>query len=91
MKVNATTVDEVKAAWPLPQVPVVLISATKPQPPVFTVERRREVTSLQARLVLQIPEARPEEAKGCGHNIPGECPSVVSKAVLTMLLKLPKK
>jgi pimeloyl-ACP methyl ester carboxylesterase len=43
MDVNGTTVDEVKAAWPLPPVPVVLISATK----LFTPGWRRKVTSLQ--------------------------------------------
>ena len=24
---------------------------------------------------------------GCGHNIPGECPSVITDAVLTMLVR----
>jgi pimeloyl-ACP methyl ester carboxylesterase len=91
MDVNATTVDEVKAAWPLPHVPVVVISATKIQPPVFTVERRKEVTSLQTALVLQMPGALQIEATGCGHNIPGECPTVVTNAVLTMITKLASK
>jgi pimeloyl-ACP methyl ester carboxylesterase len=91
MDANATTVDEVKAAWPLPHVPVVVISATKIQPPMFTVERRKEMTSLQSALVQRIPGARQVEATGCGHNIPGECPSVVSQVVLTMLSKVTKK
>jgi pimeloyl-ACP methyl ester carboxylesterase len=90
MDVNTTTVDELKAAWPLPHVPVVVISATKIQPPIFTAEQRREVTSLQTALVGRIRGAQHIEATGCGHNIPGECPSVVSKAVLTMLVKLSK-
>jgi len=86
MDANATTVDEVKAAWPLPSVPVVLISATK----LFTPEWRRKVTSLQTTLVQQIPGARQIEATGCPHNIPGECPTVVSEVVLAMIAKLHK-
>lgn len=91
MRVNATTVSEAKAAWPLPRVPVVVISATKPQPPIFTVKRRKEVTALQTALVRRIPGAQQVKATGCGHNIPGECPSVVSKIVLTMLTQLQHK
>jgi pimeloyl-ACP methyl ester carboxylesterase len=91
MDVNATTVKELKAAWPLPHVPVVLISATKIQPPTFTEERRKEMTSLQTALVQQIPGAQHVVATGCGHNIPGECPTVVTNAVLTMITKLASK
>ncbi len=91
MKVNATTVDEVKAPSPLPHVPVVVISATKIQPPLFTAERRKEVTSLQTALVQQISGAEQVEATGCGHNIPAECPAVVTKAVLTILVRARKK
>lgn len=90
MDVNATTVNELKAAWPLPHVPTVVISATEIQPPMFTPERRKEMTSLQTALVERIPGAQHIEAKGCPHNIPGACPAVVSKAVLTMLVKLEK-
>jgi pimeloyl-ACP methyl ester carboxylesterase len=85
MEVSAATVDQVAAAWPLPQVPVVAISATNVQPPVFTAERRKEMTHLQRSLVQRIPGAKHLEAAGCGHNIPGECPSVVSDAVLRIL------
>ena len=91
LDVNATTVDQVRAAWPLPKVPTTVISATKVQPPVFTEARRKEMTSLQTALVRQIPGAQQVEASGCGHNIPVECPSVVSQAVLTMLTKISKK
>jgi pimeloyl-ACP methyl ester carboxylesterase len=91
MDVNATTVNELRTAWPLPHVPVVLISATKIQPPTFTEERRKEMTSLQAALLQQIPGAQHVEATGCGHNIPDECPLVVSNAILAMLTKLPQK
>ena len=87
MDANATTVDEVKADWPLPSVPVVLISATK----FLTPEWRSKLTSLQTTLVKQIPGARQVEATGCPHNIPSECPTVVSDAVLAMIAKLPKK
>jgi hypothetical protein len=44
MNENDKTVEEVKAAFPLPKVPVVVISGTKAQPPVFTPERRKEIT-----------------------------------------------
>ncbi len=91
MDVNATTVNELRTAWPLPHVPVVLISATKIQPPTFTEERRKEMTSLQTELVQQIPGAQHVSATGCGHNIPGECPLVVSNTVLTMLITLTRK
>jgi pimeloyl-ACP methyl ester carboxylesterase len=91
MNVNAATVKELKAAWPLPHVPVVLISATKIQPPTFTEERRKEMTSLQTALVQQIPGAQHIVATGCGHNIPGECPTVVTNAVLTMITDLANK
>jgi pimeloyl-ACP methyl ester carboxylesterase len=87
MDVNATTVDEVKAAWPLPPVPVVLISATK----LFTPEWRKKVTSLQTAFIQRIPGVQQIEATGCGHNIPGECPAVISNTVLTMLTNLSKK
>lgn len=87
MDVIETTVAELKAAWPLPHVPVVVISGTKIQPPIFTPDRRREVTSMQEALVQRIPGAKHIEATGCGHNIPGECPSIVSDSVLTMLGK----
>jgi len=64
MSENAKTVEEVKAAFPLPKVQVVVISGTKAQPPVFTPERRKEMTSLQAALVQQIPGAQQVEATG---------------------------
>jgi pimeloyl-ACP methyl ester carboxylesterase len=91
MSVNASTVDEVKAGFPLPQVPVMVISGTKSQPPVFTAERRKEMTSLQSALVQQIPGAQHIVATGCGHNIPGDCPSIISNALLTMTVKLTDK
>jgi pimeloyl-ACP methyl ester carboxylesterase len=87
MNKNAETVEEVKAAFPLPKVPVVVISGMKAQPPVFTPERRKEMTSLQTALVQQIPGARQVEATGCGHNIPGDCPSIISDTILTMTTK----
>jgi pimeloyl-ACP methyl ester carboxylesterase len=87
MNENDKTVEEVKAAFPLPKVPVVVISGTKAQPPVFTPERRKEMTSLQAALVQQMPGAQHVEATGCGHNIPGDCPSIISDTILKMAAK----
>ena len=88
MAANATTVKQVAAAWPLPSVPVTLLSATNIEPPVFTPQRREEFSSLQRAMVQKIPGALMKEATGCGHNIPVECPTVISGAVLTMLDKI---
>ena len=88
MASNATTVEQVSSAWPLPSVPVTLLSATNIEPPVFTAQRREEFSSMQRTLVQKIPGAVLKQATGCGHNIPVECPAVVSGAVLAMLDKI---
>jgi pimeloyl-ACP methyl ester carboxylesterase len=85
LEVNAASVEQARRSWPLPRVPLVSISATKPEPPVFTAERRKRITTLQREVLRHIAGAQHIEATGCGHNIPVECSEIVGNAVLQVL------
>ena len=82
---NDKTVEQVSSAWPLPSVPITLLTATNIEPPVFSAQRREEFSSMQRELLQKIPGAVLKKATGCGHNIPVDCPTVVSNAVIAML------
>ena len=68
------------AAAPFPDVPVVVLSATRGFPRRF----RAHWTSLQAGLAAAAPRGRHVVVDGTGHDIPGNRPDVVAGTILAV-------
>ena len=77
--VTLAAVREMRAAArPLPDVPVVVLSAARGFPRRF----RAGWTRLQAALAAAAPQGRHVVVDGTGHNIPRDRPDVVADAIL---------
>jgi pimeloyl-ACP methyl ester carboxylesterase len=68
------------AARPLPDVPVVVLSAARTGPRRF----RAGWTRLQAGLAAAAPQGRHVVVDGTGHNIPRNRPDVVASTILAV-------
>jgi pimeloyl-ACP methyl ester carboxylesterase len=68
------------AARPVPDVPVVVLSAARGFPRRF----RSHWTRLQTELAAAAPQGRHLIVDGTGHNIPGDRPDVVADTVLAV-------
>jgi pimeloyl-ACP methyl ester carboxylesterase len=79
--VTMAAVREMRAAVrPLPDVPVVVLSAARGFPRRF----RANWTRLQAGLAAAMPRGRHVVVDGTGHNIPRDRPDVVADAILAV-------
>jgi pimeloyl-ACP methyl ester carboxylesterase len=79
--------DAAQSAWPLPEIPVVVITATEipPQPNWWDQAYRDHFTSEQHRLVARLPSARLVIAEGSGHAVPLERPQVVIEEAVKLI------
>lgn len=76
-----------RSAWPLPQVPIAIITATDvpPQPHWWDQAYRHHFTSEQHALVARLGSAPVVVAQGSGHTVPKERPDLVLKEVVKLL------
>jgi pimeloyl-ACP methyl ester carboxylesterase len=79
--------DAAQSAWPLPELPVVVITATEipPQPDWWDQAYRDHFTSEQRKLVAKLPSARLVVAEGSRHAIALERPHVVIDEAVKLL------
>jgi pimeloyl-ACP methyl ester carboxylesterase len=79
--VTSSALRELRAAArPLPDVPVVVLSAARGFPRRF----RAHWTRLQAGLAAGAPQGRHVVVNGTGHNIPRDQPDIVASTILTV-------
>jgi pimeloyl-ACP methyl ester carboxylesterase len=81
------TVRQTLAAWPLPEVPIVLLTGVRvdrhkdPEVRLMELAARREALAEIERWLAQVPAAEHVETQKCGHNIPTEEPALVVEAI----------
>jgi pimeloyl-ACP methyl ester carboxylesterase len=82
--------EATRAAWPLREVPVVVITATEipPQPDWWDQPYRDHFTSEQQALVARLPSARLVVAGGSTHAVPLERPDVILEEVRKLLAEI---
>jgi pimeloyl-ACP methyl ester carboxylesterase len=76
-----TTLEQVRAARPLPKVPVTVLTATKPWPPVMTKETLEVWLRMHKEFVGSVPGARHVVTDRSDHNMPGNQPGLIVDAI----------
>jgi pimeloyl-ACP methyl ester carboxylesterase len=79
------TLQQARAAWPLPDVPMVLLTATKPWPPAMTRENLAVWSRMHSDFLQRVPKARHVVTAESDHNIPRNQPRLVVDAIRTVI------
>ncbi|HYY93882.1 MAG TPA: alpha/beta hydrolase [Pyrinomonadaceae bacterium] len=87
------TVEEMRAAWPLPRVPVVLLTSERDDQSLsegISPEALRVLSDARAGWLVRVPGARHVVAKKAGHNVPREEPELVVETIRQVLAETDK-
>jgi pimeloyl-ACP methyl ester carboxylesterase len=79
-----SAIEEMREAWPLPRVPVLLLTSERDDKSLaegVSPEALRVLTQARAGWLARVTGARQVVAKRAGHNVPGEEPELVVEAI----------
>ncbi|MFL6210421.1 MAG: alpha/beta fold hydrolase [Pyrinomonadaceae bacterium] len=87
-------IAEMRAAWPLPSVPIILLTSTRDDQSLaseLSPEALQVLLTARRKWLHRVPGARQISAQKSGHNIPGQEPELVIETIKQVLAEVEKR
>jgi pimeloyl-ACP methyl ester carboxylesterase len=85
------SLEQTRQSWPLPEVPIVLLTATKPFPPVMSGENLAVWSKMQDEFLRRLPNARHITTSESDHNVPANQPQLIVHAIKSVIREKEEK